>query len=173
MNDSKPRKFTAKTPEQFAGRFWSKVNKDGPVPAHCPELGPCWEWLAYRNPAGYGEVGRREPRRVELCHRVSWELANGAAGASCVLHRCDNPACVNPGHLFLGTRTDNAIDKVAKGRQARGEGFSSASLTPEIVREIRALMSRGLGSCRIAKQLGIVRSSTEAVVCGRTWRHIK
>jgi hypothetical protein len=96
-------------------RFWDKVNRDGPIPAHMAHLGPCWVWTASTR-GGYGSIGISG--RMERSHRVSWELANGPIPAGlCVLHHCDNPLCVNPGHLFLGTKKDNAKDMYSKGRR--------------------------------------------------------
>ena len=75
----------------------------------------CWLWTGYRNRGGYGELKHRGKR--VLAHRLSWRLAHGNLPASLhVLHRCDNPACVRPEHLFLGTNQDNVADRIAKGR---------------------------------------------------------
>lgn len=89
-------------------RFWSKVDLKGPD--------DCWEWQASKLPDGYGSFGVRS-RVVDKAHRVSWVLKNGPIpdGMS-VCHRCDNPPCVNPDHLFLGTQQDNMKDMVSKGR---------------------------------------------------------
>jgi hypothetical protein len=87
-------------------RFWAKVSKgDG-----------CWIWTGSRNPKGYGRLNTGN--RVRLAHAISWELSHGAVPDGLwVLHRCDNPPCVRPDHLWLGTAADNTADMVAKGRQ--------------------------------------------------------
>lgn len=102
----------------------------------------CWTWTAAVNAQGYGIFNRdTKPSRCVLAHRYAYESIVGPVPDDlCVLHRCDNPRCVRPNHLFVGTRTDNAADKVAKGRQGapRCEGHPRARVTPELVREIRA-----------------------------------
>lgn len=96
----------------FEERLWEKVDK----------AGDCWVWTAGRNPKGYGRIGRGgRGEGVVLAHRAVWELANGPVPEGLfVLHRCDNPPCVRPNHLFLGTKADNNQDMASKGRN-RGQ----------------------------------------------------
>ena len=146
-------------------RFWSKVDKSG----------QCWLWIAHRNAMGYGQL--RVSGRAVLAHRFSWFLAHGAeAGDLCVLHRCDTPACVNPSHLFLGTRTDNAIDKVRKGRQSRtgqvGSKNPVAKLTEADVATMRGLHARGHSGGSIARRFGISKTTACRVIRGDRWRHV-
>jgi hypothetical protein len=102
-------------------RFWAKVNKDGPVPQHCPERGPCWTWTASCYPNGYGQFSVKAGMIVPA-HRVAWMLSNGSMpDGLLVCHHCDNHVCVNPAHLFLCTHEDNMQDMVAKGRQVKME----------------------------------------------------
>lgn len=101
----------------LADRFWAKVCKAGPVVR--PELGPCWVWTsASLNAHGYGVIGLGDGRGTSVAHRVSYELAHGVAltREQKILHRCDNPPCVRPDHLFEGTQADNMADMRAKGR---------------------------------------------------------
>jgi len=103
-------------------RFWQHVRK----------ARGCWEWTGTKSPRGYGVIHNRggsppQPR----AHRVSWEIHFGPVPTGLlVCHRCDNPMCVNPAHLFLGTNQDNSDDMVAKGRQCKGERHLSR-LHPE------------------------------------------
>lgn len=110
--------MACRTRDTCIRRFWAKVTQDGPVPVHRPELGPCWLWLAATNPSGYGKMskgGHAAP--LVAAHRLSWELHYGPVPDGLfVLHRCDNPPCVRPDHLFLGTHDDNMADATAKGR---------------------------------------------------------
>lgn len=95
-------------PKPRAGRFWSKVN----IPA---DPTACWEWQGTKTRKGYGQLGTAG--RAQYAHRVSWELHNGTIpNGLIVCHRCDNPPCVNPTHLFLGSYTDNLKDALAKHR---------------------------------------------------------
>lgn len=94
-------------------RFWSKVGKTGTV-----EYPNCWIWMAYRNKKGYGRF--RVQNKMWLAHRVSWSLSNGEIPkGKQILHKCDNPPCVNPDHLKLGTSVDNMRDRDQRRRHGR------------------------------------------------------
>lgn len=117
-------------------RFWSKV-------ARCGES-DCWEWPGARMKAGYGVIKLRRPRRNESTHRLAWILTHGPIPPGlCVCHRCDNPPCCNPAHLFLGTDADNAKDKIIKGRQVRGELVGTSKLTAQQVDAMRQAYAAG------------------------------
>jgi hypothetical protein len=149
----------------LAERFWEKVQKSD-------EPGACWLW-AGATIRRYGAI-RGDDGKVLYAPRVSWELANGEGpGDLHVCHSCDNPPCVNPAHLFLGTNADNQADKVAKGRASRGEGRPSAKLTEEGVREMRALHAQGGWSFyRLAKRWGVTYRTASDVIHRRTWKHV-
>ncbi|KKM00856.1 hypothetical protein LCGC14_1800190, partial [marine sediment metagenome] len=115
-------------------RFWAKVikNKNG-----------CWEWKNATDTSGYGLFWKNG--KHHKAHRISWELHNGKIPKGLlVLHTCDNPLCVNPNHLWLGTNQDNQNDMYAKnrGKKATGEKHGCAKLTWEVVRIIRKLYKR-------------------------------
>lgn len=157
-----------------APRFWSKVDKAGPVPAHVPELGPCWVWTKSTDRRGYGRFGL--PGRHggwTYAHRWSWKAAHGAVPPGlCVLHRCDNPPCVRPEHLFVGTHGDNSADKKAKDRSNRGERNGMARLTDDEVRAARELRSQGMTYAEIAQQLGRSLHPVWRAASGRGWTHV-
>ena len=152
--------------EKTIARFWSKVDRKGPS--------ECWEWTAYRNRKGYGMLNTGGRPRMTMTHRISWQLQGlDIPEGMIICHRCDNPACVNPGHLFLGTHGDNARDRNAKLRAApRHGGFNGrAKLTEERVRTIRNMVASGLTQVAVAAQLGIKTSAVNDVM-RRTWRHL-
>jgi hypothetical protein len=103
----------------LAEHFWLKVDRNGPI--HPVLLTQCWNWTARRGRGGYGRITLSRPTRGQtVAHRVAWELTNGPiADGLRVLHHCDNPACCNPSHLFLGTILDNNRDRDKKGRNGR------------------------------------------------------
>ena len=144
----------ARRPE--ADRFWEKVTKD--------QSFKCWVWQGGLNGDGYGSF-RKADGTVVHAHRWSWESNNGSVlSGMCVLHVCDNRRCVNPGHLFLGTRRDNNVDRVAKGRS------HSPKLTPGDIREIRK--ADGTHGA-IAGRYGVTQSHVTRIKNGQAWGHIK
>lgn len=162
-------------------RFWAKV-KRGPG---------CWEWTAARQPHPRGKgftygmfwVGSKKAGTGKMiqAHRVAWELAKGETPDGLkVLHKCDNPACVRPAHLFLGTQKDNTEDMIAKGRKnaSIGERHGSAKLTQQQVIDIRAKYVAGRGRAHrgnavlLAAIYGVARGTITDVVT-RAWQHIR
>jgi hypothetical protein len=150
-------------------RFWAKVDKRGPA--------DCWEWQAGRFDSNYGAFCA-EGRRNARAHRVSWRLANGPIpNGMLVCHRCDNPPCVNPAHLFLGTNLDNSADMVAKGRRRtggkpRGSAHWAVKLTDAQALEIRELWRWGADMFVIAKRFGVTYATANCIGRGRAWAHL-
>lgn len=112
-----------------------------------------------------------------LAHRHAYELAFGAIPeGQLVLHRCDNPACCNAEHLFLGSQLDNMSDRLVKGRfttQAKGENNASAKLTDADVLEIRRLVSEGTYQKDVAEQFGVSQPLISMIALRKNWRHLK
>jgi HNH endonuclease len=107
-------RWSNSTPED---RFWAKVDKNGPIPDHCPGLGPCWIWIGTKSDNGYGLSFYFGSRPATRAHRVAWFLYHRSLPTYLVLHRCDNPLCVKDTHLFEGTHADNMADMRSKNRQ--------------------------------------------------------
>lgn len=130
----------------------------------------CWGWSGYKDKDGYGKIGKNNISRP--AHRVSYELHVGEIPSSMlVLHRCDNPECTNPVHLFLGTQADNMADKVKKGRSAdnRGERSPVAKLTNEQVVEI---FSSNLSQRKLAALYMVSQRTISCIKIMKTWTHI-
>lgn len=149
-----------KTPED---RYWSKVDKSSPD--------ACWIWTGSIGGPGYGTFKVGKDHYVNA-HRFSWEITHGRIpNGLCVCHKCDNRACVNPAHLFLGTIADNNRDMVSKGRQPKGEKSGPSKLSGSQVIEIRAKYRSGDYSYRkLAAEYPVNWSAIRSVVKGRTWR---
>lgn len=155
-----------KTVEQ---RFWEKVDKtisrDG-----------CWIWTAGRDSYGYGHfhLGGQAVRAHILSYR--WHFGEIPAGL-CVLHHCDNPLCVNPRCLFLGSRADNVADMDAKGRRINGVRplggkHPLAKLSEKEIPIIRQLLSQGKTLAQVASIYGVCVETVRKVRLGLTWGHV-
>lgn len=140
-------------------RFWKKVNKTK----------SCWLWTASKHEFGYGIIGEDHSRNTLKAHRVSWKLANGEIPPGLqVLHKCDNPSCVNPKHLFLGTQSDNVKDMSRKGRHV-----GSRKLTPEQVKWIRKHWVFRVVTCpQMAKQFGVSKECVWAALRCVNWSNV-
>ena len=151
----------AKFPGDPVARFWGKVDKSS----------DCWLWTGMKGKSGYGRF--RLPQGEIRAHRMSWELSNGRKVPSGMLvcHRCDNPGCVNPRHLFLGTSYDNQLDSVKKGRTAGGEKNGRAKLTSRLVQEIRTRYGKsGISLRSLAGAYGVDHTTIHAIVRKENWR---
>lgn len=144
--------------------YWSKViQRDGDE---------CWGWSGAKLKSGYGCVnwGGRIYGKFLCAHVLSWQIANGQTVPKglCICHKCDNPECSRPDHLFLGTHADNVADKVAKGRQPRGE-TSYSKLTESQVIQIRADTRP---QKKIAADFGICQQVVSKIKRRVLWAHV-
>ncbi len=140
----------------------------------------CWNWTAFTSTHGYGMIWFN--KKNSLAHRVSWMIHNGdipkkrgiGSHGVCVLHRCDNPKCVNPDHLFLGTHQDNMNDMLNKGRDItfEGEKHGMAKLKIEDVRRIRVLLNSGPTLQEIADEFNVALSTVSSIKYGHNWKSV-
>lgn len=142
-----------------------------------PETG-CWLWEGYWDyKTGYGRC--RYGGKNCGAHRMMYQIHKGPIPEGiCVCHKCDNRCCVNPDHLFLGTRIDNNSDCYAKGRHVsmysrKGDSNGRAILNDEIVRQIRTDKGHGLMPSALVKKYGISIYCLKTILGGRTWKHVK
>lgn len=145
-------------------RFWSYVAKgEG-----------CWVWTGGRFTFGHGSFWLR--KKNLKASRIAFLLAHGRWPNPCALHKCDNPACCNPDHLFEGTLADNNADAAAKGR-ARGGAppwprNGKTKLDPDRVLAIRKAFALGATKAALAREYGIGETAVRQVVSRTTWRHL-
>lgn len=154
----------------IAERFWQQVDAGG---------SGCWEWTGRRSTRGYGIM--RVRGKVHRMHRLSWELHYGpippGSGyhGTCVLHKCDNRACVRPDHLFLGTNADNSADKMAKGRwgvsHQIGELHGGHKLTED---DVLAIINNteDVSQRVLALRYGVSKSTISVIKRGIRWKHL-
>jgi hypothetical protein len=144
--------------------FWSHVEKTA----------DCWLWNGVRMHFGHGRMYCGKVEGHILAHRVSWRIHNGPIPDGLnVLHRCDNPPCVNPEHLFLGTHQDNIKDRDQKGRGARlgGERNGCSILKEADVRQIRSLWP-SKSQTELARMFGVHLSTVHLIVHRRHWKDV-
>lgn len=135
----------------------------------------CWEWTASKRWSGYGQF--RFAGRTQQAHRVAYQLYVGEiTDGLFVCHHCDNRACVNPTHLFLGTQADNMHDRDNKGRAVHsdnsGEKHWNSKLTEEKVRNIRAMYKNGVRNVTLIKLFGVPCSTISNITNNHTWTKI-
>ena len=160
--DNSPKHRKGPRPKPLFERFWSRVR----FPDE-PKEGDCWNWTALKTKAGYGimGVGRRPDLKNAYAHRLSWQMQHGPIlNGLHVCHSCDNPSCVRPDHLFLGTAGDNMRDMWSKGR-----GRNGARLTREIAEQIREKVATGQSRAVVARELGVSPSLISMIVSGSRW----
>lgn len=144
----------------FEQRFWSKVDKSG----------DCWLWKGSRFWSGYGAFELNG--KVQRAHRVAWELTFGSIPDELqVLHYCDNPPCVNPEHLWLGTKADNSADMAKKDRVAYGEAQGSSKLKATEVVRIRKLAG-SMAQRPLARLFGVNQSQVCRIIQREQWARL-
>lgn len=141
-----------------ASEFWGRVTVGA--------ADECWPWLGPVNFRGYGRLSS------EQAHRIAFALANQRAPVLDVLHRCDNPPCCNPAHLFEGDAKANMADAALKGRVPEGTGHWNVKLTPEVVLAMREARAAQVPYRQIAAQFGVSFITAYDACVGRTWRHL-
>ena len=167
--------------------FWLRVDKNGPTQKHMPT--PCWLWTGCLGTTGYGMVSFA--RESWSAHRLAWTLTNGQIPKGlCVLHHCDERQCVNPEHLYVGTKKNNSDDMFSRGRgnrafgdrngsrkhrdrRPRGEENGLSTLTEDQVREIRRRYSLGgVTMSQLGAEYGLWKGSICRIIRRKTWDHV-
>lgn len=150
---------------KLANRFWAKVSRSSPD--------QCWPWTAARYWHGYGKIGI--DGKTAYAHRIVWAMTRGPIPSGLdVLHRCDNPPCVNPAHLFLGDHSDNMRDRVQKGRNNPPQGSRNgiAKFTEDGVLKIRERWRNGEQINGLAREFGVMPSTIRTIVTYKRWKHV-
>lgn len=148
------------TEKQQRLSFWLRVDM--------PDLFACWEWKSHRSATNYGvlRIGSENWR----AHRLAWVYSVGSIpDGDCVLHKCDNRACVNPAHLFLGDHSLNMADCSSKGRVCHGEDHPNSKLVDSDIEKIVKLVTSGAKRIDVANQFGVSKSRIGDIVTGKSW----
>lgn len=152
----------SRTPQD---RFWSFVDRKSEI--------ECWPWKGSANKSGAGRFNPNPNNRGVLAPRYSWELHFGTIPKGLqVCHHCDNPPCVNPDHLFLGTAYDNCADKVAKNRQSKGERNGKPKLKESYIPRIRELFQEGVTAAKIGEDYGVCDQTILDIIHRKLWKHV-
>lgn len=148
--------------KRTAEYFWSRVN--------IKSKNECWPWIWGLSMYGYGKCSTCV-YGTNQAHRVAWMYSKGPIPKGMdVLHKCDNPPCCNPKHLFLGTNTENQMDKYLKGRQCKGETIGNSKLTQRQVDQIRDLYMEGYLQREIAVMFGVQRPHISRLINHVRWK---
>lgn len=149
-------------PKNTLETYWSLVDKTG----------DCWKWMGCSGRGGYGLFSMSGKQLY--AHRIAYESANGSIPKGMfVCHACDNPNCVNPLHLFLGTMADNVADMWKKNRGPRGETNGHAKLDIAKIKKVRVLYNAGCTQKQIANKYCVHPSAISRVLNGKRWRHVR
>lgn len=137
----------------------------------------CWEWLGSSDKDGYGNFWDCEQKTNVRAHRYAFEREYGPLGDLYACHKCDNPSCVRPSHLFAGTNSDNMNDKVSKGRTLgfaamKGEQHTQSKLTEKDIVEIKRRLINGIKQKEIALDFGIDSSVVSRIKTGKIWKNV-
>ena len=154
--------------QQWKARFDAKWQEDA---------NGCWMWSGARLPhkrhGGYGVIKIPRTRKQIMAHRLSYLIHRGPIPpGKCVLHRCDVPLCVNPAHLFVGTKLDNALDMAKKLRHLYGERNPRSKLTETQVMDIHRLMKLGVTQKKISEMFRVGQMQISRIKRGERWRHV-
>jgi len=157
--------MNVRSPEE---RFWEKVN----IP---DDRNLCWLWTACVNPAGYGVFALSRTKQT-IASRYSYLLNTGSIPKDMfILHKCDNPPCVNPEHLFVGTQKDNMMDKVNKGRGTKGEQVGSSKLLEKEVLEIKNSFKDNPvfgAQIKLARTYKVDVKTIQRILTNQIWKHV-
>jgi len=149
---------------RYETRFWSRVDRRDSEEE-------CWEWTAGRFSTGYGQFWA--DGGSVYAHRISWVLTHGPIPNGLhVLHHCDNRACCNPHHLFLGTHSDNMADMVSKGRNVKGERSPNTKFSAETILDIRRRYAQGETQVALAREYGVRQGTVSRIVRRTVWAHV-
>lgn len=167
MDDGLGGRAVRTMPSIDAPSFWQNVRKG--------RSDQCWPWMRYRTETGYGRF--RAGSQQVRAHRAAFMLAYGYDPAPLIIcHTCDNPPCCNPSHLFAGTPSDNALDRMRKGRAnpPRGEASNRTPLTADQVIDMRRRFNPNVrGSiAAAAREFGLSKTGAKDILRRRTWAHI-
>jgi hypothetical protein len=144
--------------------FWQNVTRGGE--------GECWEWRGYIASSGYGQLAFHDV--TYQAHRVSYQIHYGSLDAGLhVCHRCDNPPCVNPKHLFAGTPSANSADMVSKRRHAHGERNGQAKLTEKQVQIIRSDLANGASYNELARRFNVTSALISMIALRKVWKYVE
>lgn len=135
----------------------------------CPKT-KCWKWVGRKNKWGYGGISIKGMEKT--AHRASFEIFKGPIGEKWVLHSCDNPGCVNPDHLWLGTNEINVLDKCRKNRQAKGSQMPTNKLSERQVEEIIKSYILGVGVREIATKYSVEWTTVYRILKRKIWKYV-